>query len=304
MTRRRFPIVLVIGFFVLILMGATHAPGTRVAGHGDESVDVNGVARTYVLHFPKSLDAKKSAPLVLVFHGGGGTGAATARMTGFNDIADREGFIVAYPDGLGRHWADFRGLSDSDDVGFIRTLIEKLERENNIDPRRVYATGISNGGFFSANLACILTDKIAAIASVAATMAEGEPEHCKPSKPISVLYIHGSKDPIVPIGGGPVARTRGVAVSQETAINFWKNFDQTSEKPETENFSSDNTTIHRKIYSGGKNGTEVVQYVIDGVGHVWPGGPQYLPAFIVGHATNAINASEVIWEFFKKNPPR
>jgi len=264
------------------------------------SLQVGDLTRTYILHLPAGADRSKPMPLVLAFHGGGGTGPGMARLTDFDPIADREGFAVAYPNGIDRHWTDFRALSQTDDVAFVRVLIDAIERENNIDPKRVYATGISNGGFFSSYLACELTDKIAAIAAVAATMAEGEPEKCAPSRPISVLYLHGSQDPIVPIDGGAVAKTRGRCVSQDAALRFWRDFDKTEAKPEV----SPPAVVHRSVYSGGKDGTEVVQYVVDGGGHVWPGGAQYLPTFIVGHATNAINASEVVWEFFKKHPEK
>jgi polyhydroxybutyrate depolymerase len=144
---------------------------------------------------------------------------------------------------------------------------------------------MSNGGFFSSSLACKLTDRIAAIAVVAATMGEGEPEQCSPSRPISVLYMHGSKDPIVPIDGGAVLKTRGRCVSQDAAVRVWRDFDRTGARTDVPSPAG----VHRTQYSGGKDGTEVVKYVVDGAGQVWPGGPQYLPAFIIGHATNAIS---------------
>ncbi len=308
MTVRKFLLFLLISGGVLATtLNVAHGQWERRGRHRQRtedsaSIQVDGGTRTYILHLPKVPDSgsTKPIPLLIVLHGGGGQGAGMAGLTGFNEIADREGFAVVYPDGLNHHWSDFRKLSDADDVGFIRALIEKLERENNIDAKRVYATGISNGGFFSNYLACTLTDKIAAIASVAATMPEGEPEQCTPSRPISVMYIHGAEDPIVHIQGGAILKTRGRSVSQDVAVQFWRGFDRTAEA--SPDASKESAGVHRRVYAGGKDGTEVVQYVVDGAGHVWPGGPQYLPAFIIGHASNAINASEVIWGFFKKNP--
>lgn len=152
-------------------------------------------------------------PLVLVFHGGGGHPATMPNFTHFDSLADHKKFLVAYPESFNKSWNDTRGLSPADDVGFIRALIAELQRTHNTDPKRTYAAGISNGGFFSNRLACDLTDKLAAIAAVAATMPETLVPVCKPSVPISVMLIHGSKDPLVHIDGGPVLRDRGVAIS-------------------------------------------------------------------------------------------
>ena len=131
------------------------------------------------------------------------------KFTHFDDVADRNKFLVAYPESFNKSWSDTRGLSPADDVGFIRALIAELQRTHHADPKRTYAAGISNGGFFSNRLACDLTDQLAAIAAVAATMPDTLPPLCKPSAPISVLFMHGSKDPIVHIDGGPILRNRG-----------------------------------------------------------------------------------------------
>lgn len=269
--------------------------GTIVAG---------GETRTYLLHVPASIKPGKAAPLVLVFHGGGGHARNMPRFTRFDRLADEQGFIVAYPEGLNKHWSDSRGLSSADDVGFIRALIAELERSQNIDPKRVYATGISNGGFFSQRLACDLADKIAAVASVAATMPESLVPACHPARPVSVLFLQGTKDPLVPIDGGAVARTHGRCVSLAAASSFWRNRDQTSSTPATADLpddAHDGTSVHRDVYRGGQQGTEVVVYTIEGGGHTWPGGTQYLPAFLVGKASRNLDATQTIWDFFAKH---
>jgi polyhydroxybutyrate depolymerase len=268
------------------------------------TIMVNGSARTYILHVPSNLPADGLKPLVLVFHGGGGHARNMPNFTGFDHLADAEQFIVAYPESFNKRWNDTRGLSPADDVAFIRSLIAHLQSSLSIDPKAVYAAGISNGGFFSNRLACDLTDKISAIASVAATMPETLIPACKPNRPISVMYIHGKNDPIVHIEGGPVMRNHGNAVSLEQAVKFWRDWDHTSAPPKLGDLpdeAHDGTTVHRTIYSGGAQGSEVIVYVIDGGGHTWPGGPQYLPRFMVGKASHNLQATKVIWEFFKEH---
>src|SRR5262249_25082621 len=145
-------------------------------------------------------------------HGGGGHASSMPKFSGFDNLArdPHNLFIVAYPESLNKSWNDSRGLSPADDVAFVRALIDRLEDELPVDPHRIYATGISNGGFFSNRLACDLSDKLAAIASVAATMPTTLPESCHPLRPISVLYMNGTKDPLVPIGGGPIGAKLGL----------------------------------------------------------------------------------------------
>jgi polyhydroxybutyrate depolymerase len=280
----------------------------RKAAAADEkhSILVGGVTRNYLLHVPEDLPSGKLVPLVLVFHGGGGRDWTMPGFTRFDGLADQEGFVVAYPDSLNRHWNDTRGESNADDIGFTRALIDDVARSHSIDSHRVYATGISNGGFLSNRLACELADKIAAIASVAATMPKPLVAVCKPSRPISILYIHGTDDPLVPINGGKVGlrhgRSRGENISLDDSVKFWREQDRITSEAVAKNLPdlvADGTHVRREIWSGGANDTEIVVYTIGGGGHTWPGGPQYLPKLIVGKASQNLNATRTIWEFFQ-----
>jgi polyhydroxybutyrate depolymerase len=283
----------------------------RAAAGLDEkrTIVVGSSTRQYLLHLPESRTyAGKRAPLVLVFHGGGGHAWNMPGFTHFDELADERNFIVAYPDSVAGNWNDGREIAHTDDVAFVRALIDELEHSYPIDPQRVYATGISNGGFFSNRLACELTGKIAAVASVAATIPEPLVPMCGPSRPISVMYIHGTEDPLVPIDGGQVgfkrARARGYSISLAAAARFWRGQDQISSAPSATDLRdqvSDGTHVHREIWAGGKDGSEVVVYTIQGGGHTWPSGPQYLPKLIVGKASGNLDATRIIWEFFQSH---
>lgn len=292
-----------VAVFMMCTVGQADRGSRTPDGH-KLSIVVGTLKRSYLLHVPNSLPGNRPAPLVLVFHGGGGHAWNMPRFTGFDDLADKAGFIVAYPESFNTHWNDGRDLSPADDVGFINALIAEVQRGHNIDAKRIYATGMSNGGFFSQRLACDLAGKIAAVASIAATMPEPLVPMCKPAKPVSVMFIQGTKDPLVPIDGGAVARTHGKCVSLAAASSFWRSHDQTSSTPASSDFpdqAHDGTKVHRDLYSGGKQGTEVVVYTIDGGGHTWPGRVPYRPVFLVGRATRNLNATQVVWEFFQKH---
>jgi len=295
-----------------------HLEHIRV-GDQARSIIWQGLERTYHIYVPLSYDKTKQMPLVIALHGGFGTGKAMEKLTlgGFNRLSEKEGFIVVYPDGIERGWNDGRGAEETrwrahkeniDDVGFISALIDHLAKELNIDEKRVYVTGISNGALMSSRLACELTEKIAAIAPVAGTIAERMFPRCSPSKPISVLIIHGTDDPLALWEGGIRGfawKTTGRSISVPDMVRFWVTHNLCSTRPvvtyEQDKDPQDGTRVRKEVYGNGKGETEVILYAIEGGGHTWPGGWQYWSEKIIGKTSRDIDANEVIWFFFKKH---
>ncbi len=294
--------------------GAEMRPDAMARDFSGEFIH-NGIRRTYLVHVGSACSASTPAPLVIVLHGGGGTGAGTVKLTGFNAIADREGFIVVYPDGIDRHWNDGRGVEwyrahtqDIDDLGFISALIDELSAKLNIDSKRVYATGISNGGMMSYRLGCELSQRIAAIAPVTASIAVNMAKEWSPSRPMPVLIIAGTADPLVPWDGGDIrfgGRIYGTVLSVPETVQFWVEKNGCLAKPMVirlpETDPTDGTTVRKEVYTGCRGGAEVVLYAVEGGGHTWAGGLQYLPERIIGKTSREFSASEVIWQFFKQH---
>jgi len=279
----------------------------RTLGHG-------GINRTYLLHVPSGLHEGKSAPLVFVFHGGGGDGMSMARLTGFDKLADREGFIAVFPDGVSHNWNDGRQNMDSeahqlniDDIGFVDTLIETIAREFPVDRKRIYATGISNGAIFSHFLSAQMSSKIAAISPVVGGIPVPFNEHFNPDNPVSVLIIQGTEDPLVPYDGGQIANgNRGEIISTDDAVELWVQYNACRTVPLKKNLPNndlnDGCVEVQYTWSGGRANSEVVLIKIDGGGHTWPGGAQYLPKLVIGRVCNDFEATEIIWSFFKLHP--
>ena len=268
------------------------------------TLEVDGSPRGYLLYLPSSWQRGRPLPLVLVFHGAGGRGAGMARHTGFTRVAEREGFAVAYPDGIGRRWNDGRGIGGGrDDVGFVRLLVDTLGRELGVDPRRVYATGISNGAMFAHRLACDLPGVLAAIAPVAGAVPTGLAERCNAASPVAVLAFQGTADPFVPYGGGGVGRRGGEVLSAERGAKFWADVNgcaPAAESTPSSDSVTDGTRLRRTTYAGCREQRSVVLYTIEGGGHTWPGGPT--AAGRVGRASREIDATRAIWTFFQRHP--
>jgi len=263
--------------------------------------EFGGLSRTYLVHVPSG----HPTGLVVNLHGGGSNGSQQERLTNFDAIADANGFVVVYPDGIDNNWADGRGASEPDrrgvdDVGFLTALAGKLQNEHGIDPGHVFATGMSNGGFMANRLGCDRADVFAAVAPVAGTLGAGVA--CNPSRPVAVLEVHGTADPLVPFNGGTMRGRGGTSdiVSAPAMVDRWRTADGCQGAPASETLpgTGDGTVVHRFASTSCAAGTAVVFYQVDDGGHTWPGGPQYLPKAIIGPTTHAFGASDAIGQFF------
>ncbi len=275
----------------------------------------DGRERSYLIHLPPAYQPGTSLPLVFALHGGGGTADNMEKLTGFSKVSDKGGFILCYPQGIGKNWNDGRNVKDSkaakeniNDVGFLLALIDKLIADYGVDPHRIYITGISNGGFMSHRMGLEAADRLAAIAPVTANLAEDVLD-LKPSQPISVLIINGDEDPLVPWEGGWVgfgAKKRGKCISAMETLHFWQTANGITAGAETatnlpERDDKDGTKVQALASHNDSTDADVVLYDVQGGGHTWPGGWQYLGVWLVGRTSREFNASEVIWEFFKNH---
>ncbi len=280
---------------------------------GQHTLNVNGLERTYVLHTPRGTHSGK-LPLVFVFHGGRGTGSQIKSHSGFDRVADEHGFVVVYPDSTG-NWRDGRETTGEgwEDIEFVRAMIDHLERTENIDRRRVYSTGISNGGIFTLRLACDASNMIAAFAPVAASMPEAYEPKCNPTRPVPMMIIHGSADEWVPYVGGPVKEglrkggggAGGKVIPVPATVEFWRQHNNCSGVQPLREFrdpdKSDETSVQLDRYQACKPGSALTVIRIMGGGHTWPGSPKRpgrLVTRLVGPTSRDISASDVIWAFF------
>jgi polyhydroxybutyrate depolymerase len=243
----------------------------------------DGLTRTYRLHTPAGYDGDSLYPLVINMHGLGSNATEEELYTGFNYVADSEGFFVTYPNAIDGTW-NITSTTGTDDVGFISALIDTIDLQYNIDLDRVFATGLSMGGFMSYRLACELSERIAAIGPVAGLQASYP---CNPGRPVPVVHFHGTADEIVPYAGVP------------TTISNWVSHNACPETPVVTDLpdidTNDNSTVTVSYYGPCEDSTEVTLYTINNGEHTWPGA-----AIIIGVTNKYIQASVEIWNFFKK----
>jgi polyhydroxybutyrate depolymerase len=296
----------------------TWTPVFAAAAHPAEekTIAVDGLERSYLLLCPSG--AAGPRPLVLVFHGGGGHARQMERYSRFSDLAAKEKFVVAYPEGVGGNWNDGRGVrairaqrENVDDVKFVRAVVDDIARHCPIDRARVFATGISNGAFISHRLAAEASDLVAGIAPVVGGMSPATAESFAPRFPVSILIIQGDSDPLIPFAGGGVAANlgppRGTVVSTPAALAKYVARNGNPGKPVVtieDNDPDDGTTVEVQKYPDGPGGVKTELYLVKGGGHCWPGRPAYLPQRTIGVASQEFSATDLVWQFFRTCPPR
>ncbi|HZT78008.1 MAG TPA: PHB depolymerase family esterase [Vicinamibacterales bacterium] len=295
----------------VVTLSAAGAPA-GAAANLQIGVRFQGRLRTYLLHVPP----QSGGALVLAFHGGGQTALEQQTLGAFNAIADRDGVLVAYPQGIERSWADGRGTTKADragvdDVAFAKAVVEDVATRQPVDRARVYATGASNGGIFVNRLACDAADTFAAVAPVIGTIASALASRCHPSVPVPIVGIQGVSDPVVPFGGGEVGgtldgaaaggRVEGSRATQE----LWRTLNgcaATVAATAMPTIVRDGTFVTRRAYGGCR--ADVVWYEIAGGGHRWPMRRSERPMVeraverLLGASSQNIDATEVIWAFF------
>ncbi len=304
------------GVLMLALLGAlsgacsaANAANPAAVSSGRQTLVHDGVERSYVVRTPRDLaPGGARLPLVLVLHGGGGGGhAANAEdMTGFTAKAAKEGFIVVYPEGSSRftgklltwnagHCCGYAMQRRVNDVAFINALLDRLIQDYPVDPKRIYATGISNGGMMSHRLGMELSGRFAAIAPVVATLFGDEKV---PAHPVSALMLNGMLDQSVPYQGGtpggrfPDAWDGAAAKPAQAQAAFWARVNGCSAAPDTQDRAAFVLSQHRCPV-----GRDVQLYLIKDNGHAWPGGrPGSRRA---DTPSTSLNGTDVIWEFFR-----
>ena len=285
---------------VLVLLAACGGS----SGSGDKApppavqrrqLEVAGLSRGYRLYVPLSLDRRRPAPLVLVLAGVGNPAESMVETTQLDRLADSAGFVVAYPEGVNRTWnAGYCCLlgatTGPDDVGFLTRVIDDVASDHRIDPARVFAVGVSAGGMMAHRLGCERPDRIAGVGSVAGAMI---PDACRPARPVSVIEIHGTADPLVPYEGGSTAGGATAPSPPTVAVaERWAELDRCP-SPAATRADGPVTTA---TWTGCADGTGVKLITIEGGGHTW-----YAP---LGPANGAVDATREIWEFLSARPRR
>lgn len=295
---------------VMTIVAGMAGEGLGPGDHG-RSIKVGELKRSYQVHVPPGYRHDQLTPLVIAFHGGGANADNMKIFSGLNQKADKENFIVVYPQGTGRlaRMLTFNGgnccgyamTNTIDDVDFTGKLLDDLETVLNLDKKRVFATGMSNGAIMAYRIAAELSDRIAAIAPVSGPLGT---DKVNPKRPVPVIHFHGTADENAPFGGGRGKGPSGTNFfSVEYTIQSWVKANGCKNKPdltEIEDKAGDGTSVTIKTFSQGKNDSEVVLVEIKGGGHTWPGQEARLKS--LGKSTRNISANDMMWDFFKKHP--
>lgn len=286
-----FPLFLRLLFFIII--------GKLNAQTFVDSIPHQTYTRYFRVHLPTGYSPSMAYPLVLNFHGYTSNALQQELYTGMSTLADEQKFIVVYPEGLFNSWnvgflpqPYFSGI---DDVGFTNVLLDTLMARYNIDAGRVYACGMSNGGYMSYRLACELSNRITAIASVTGLMTDSTAFYCNPLRTVPILQIHGTADMVVNYNGFPTS------LGVDETLNLWASKNNCGYEISTVNIPNTNTfdlcTAEQIDYTNCIGCGQIRFFKIIGGGHTWPGGAIDLPSY--GPTNRDIEATREIWNFFQ-----
>ena len=301
-----------IQLILLILLLSSCSVSVRAESNRIE-LDHGDHERGFYLYVPASLDVNTTAPLVVALHGRGSDGTRMEALSELNDRADQYEFVVAYPDARGGTWFYPRGLGgfgeEPDDTAFLIAVIDKLVDEQGVDARRIYVTGISNGGFMAQRLACDAPDRIAAIASVAATGFAEMELACNKDTPVAAMFVHGTEDQLVPWKGRVIKNTDGsiqtVTYPMSKTLNLWSAYNgcegNLSQGEIPTSGKSPGTRVTIIATDPCRRGSEVVLFSVLGGGHNWPGVRDVIPERIAGRVNMDFHASDEIVKFFQRH---
>lgn len=291
MNRRLF-LPLLAAVFILVNLA--------LAEDSTETILHDDLERTYNLYVPESYDAADAVPLVVALHPAGGGAAGMASLTGLNALAETENFIVAYPEGPYGYWDYGADLPEwaavegvLDDPGFVTAMIDELMATYNIDAARVYAVGYSNGARMAYRMACDLPDVIAAIGTVAATISDDITDACSEGGHVSVIYLHGDMDTVIPTFGKPLHMPDGSfianALSTRQTARFWAGQNDCSTEPVVSEVFDEAPLVQEIFYADCEAGTEVAFYGFESGGHSWTQDAR-------------VDTLQLIWDFFLAHP--
>jgi polyhydroxybutyrate depolymerase len=291
-------------------------------GEHTRKITVGNLQRHYTVYVPPQYDGKMPVPVVVMLHGGGGTGKAAAEETGWSVKADREGFLAVFPDAMARDpgkpgsfarnpqlWNDgsdrfYPGQNAPDDVAFLNAMLDDLAARFAVDTRRIYVTGFSNGASMCFRFAAEASQRVAAIAPVAGACWL---ENIALSRPVPMLYLTGTADPLNPIGGGVPKLAIGAsdkirAKPKPPVRDSILKWAEAVGAPATPRTTTEVNGVRIETYGAGRDSAEVVYVTVEGLGHTWAGGKSLLPEFMVGPESDKLTATDMIWDFFWNRP--
>jgi polyhydroxybutyrate depolymerase len=298
MSRKTFVGAVLVVISMPALLALTNAVSFHVRNRTNGTIVSSGQTRRYLLYVPRSYDRTKPTPLVISMHGAGGWPVQQMELSQWNRVADEQGFIVVYPSGVEsagpRIWHVGPGPGLMKDARFISELIDKLEADYNIDPARIYANGLSNGGGMSFVLSCTMSDRIAAVGLVAS--AQTLPwRWCTDRRPVPMIAFHGTADPLAPYRGGSTWISEKAFPDIATWSANWARRNRCGPRSIESAVAAD---VTRREYTNCADAAAVVLYTIRGGGHSWPGGKP-MPMWFVGPTTRSIDATSQMWAFFR-----